>query len=111
MIKTLWIKDEYLQQILQGRKTIEVRVAYSNIARLKVGDQLRLNDQHLFVIRRIGRYADLADLLAHENLQAIAPDLSRDELMQALRAIYPADKESLGVVALEITPPLDDYAH
>ena len=29
--KTLWIKDEYLQLILAGRKTIEVRVGYSNI--------------------------------------------------------------------------------
>ena len=26
-IKTLWIKDEYLQHILSGRKTVEVRVA------------------------------------------------------------------------------------
>jgi ASC-1-like (ASCH) protein len=26
--KTLWIKDEYLNQILEGRKTIEIRVAY-----------------------------------------------------------------------------------
>ncbi len=104
MIKTLWIKDAYLQQILQGRKTVEVRVAYSNIARLGVGDQLRFNDQYLFVIRRIGRYANFADLLAHENPQAIAPGLSRKELMQTLRTIYPAEKESLGVIALEISP-------
>jgi ASC-1-like (ASCH) protein len=27
-IKTLWIKDEYLEQILEGRKTVEVRVGY-----------------------------------------------------------------------------------
>jgi ASC-1-like (ASCH) protein len=46
LCKTLWLKDEYLQQILNGRKTVEVRVAYSNVARLKPGDTLLLNDQH-----------------------------------------------------------------
>jgi ASC-1-like (ASCH) protein len=44
--KTLWIKDEYLQLILAGRKTIEVRVGYSNIVRLQVGDRVSLNEQH-----------------------------------------------------------------
>lgn len=103
-MKTLWIKDEYLHWILAGRKTIEVRVGYSNILRLKVGDHVMLNDQHPFVILRIGRYASFADLLANENAQAIAPDLSPEELLAALRKIYPPEKESLGVVALEIAP-------
>lgn len=40
--KTLWIKDGYLQFILAGRKTVEVRVGYSNIARLQAGDRLML---------------------------------------------------------------------
>ena len=101
-MKTLWIRDEYLRWILDGRKTIEVRVAYSNIVRLQVGDQVLLNDQYPFEIRRIARYANFADLLADENAQAIAPDLSREELLAALRKIYPQEKESIGVVALEI---------
>jgi len=101
-MKTLWIKEEYLRWILDGRKTIEVRVAYSNIARLKVGDHVMLNEQHPFVIRRIARYANFNDLLAHENVEAIAFDLSREELLAALRKIYPPEKESLGVVALEL---------
>jgi ASC-1-like (ASCH) protein len=102
--KTLWIKDEYLQQILSGRKTVEVRVGYRNIASLEPGDRLMLNDQHPFMIRRIGRYEDFQGLLAHEDAAAIAPDLSKAELLAALRAIYPPEKEALGVVALEIVP-------
>jgi ASC-1-like (ASCH) protein len=101
-MKTLWIKEEYLAWILAGRKTVEVRVGYSNIARLKAGDQLLLNEQHLFTIQRVGHYANFEDLLAHENPAAIAPDLTADELLAALRQIYPAEKEALGVVALEI---------
>lgn len=100
--KALWIKDEYLWLILAGRKTIEVRVGYSNIKRLQVGDRLLLNDQHPFVIRRVGRYASFEELLAYEDAASIAPDVPPDQLLEKLRAIYPPAKESLGVVALEI---------
>ena len=102
--KTLWVKDEYLQEILTGRKTIEVRVGYSNIRRLRPGDILRLNDQYPYLITRIGLYDDFEELLEREDPRAIAPNLSRDELLIALRAIYPPEKEALGVVALEIKP-------
>jgi ASC-1-like (ASCH) protein len=100
--KTLWIKDEYLRLILQGRKTVEVRVGYSNITRLQVGDRLLLNARHPFVIKRIGRYADFEELLAHEDPTAIAPHVPPPELLDVMRAIYPPDKEALGAVALEI---------
>jgi ASC-1-like (ASCH) protein len=102
--KTLWIKDEYLRLILEGRKSIEVRVGYDNITRLQVGDRLLLNDQHPFVIRRIGHYASFEELLAHEDATAIAPDVPPGQLLEKLRAIYPPEKEALGVVALEIKP-------
>lgn len=102
--KTLWIKDEYLAQILEGRKTIEVRVGYSNIARLKAGDRLLLNERYPFVIRRAGHYHTFEELLAHENPAAIAPDLTTEALRDAFHALYPPDKEALGVIALEIAP-------
>ncbi len=102
--KTLWIKDEYLQLVLAGRKTVEVRVGYSSIRRLQVGDQLLLNDQHPFVIRRIGCYASFEELLAHEDAASIAPDVPAEELLERMWAIYPLEKESLGVIALEIAP-------
>ena len=102
--KTLWIREEYLRWILQGVKTVEVRVGYSNIARLEAGDGLLLNDQHPYEIRRIGRYASFEELLAHEDPKAIAPDLEPGDLLAALRALYPTEKEALGVIALEVKP-------
>lgn len=103
-MKTLWIKDEYLAQILAGRKTVEVRVGYSNITRLKAGDSLLLNEQYHYVIRRIGRYADFEALLANEDPVAIAPDIPAEDLLERMRAIYPPEKEALGAVALDIEP-------
>ncbi len=100
--KTLWIRNEYLAQILEGLKTVEVRVAYKNIARLQPGDRLLLNDRHPFIVRRIGRYLDFDELLAHEAPATIAPGLTPEALLTALRALYPPEKEALGAVALEI---------
>lgn len=102
--KSLWIKEEYLEAILQRRKTVEVRIAYANIARLEVGNVLLLNDAHPHVIRRIGRYADFEELLAREDAAAIAPGVPEGDLLAALREIYPPEKETLGVIAMEILP-------
>ncbi len=102
--KVLWIRDEYLQQILSGRKTVEVRVGYANILRLQPGDVLRLNDQYRYRVRRVAVYHDFGELLQHEDSRTIAPDLSPEELLVAARAIYPPEKEALGVVALDIEP-------
>ncbi len=102
--KTLWIKEEYLQQIRDGRKTIEVRVGYRNISRLQAGDLLILNDEDRYIIRRTGHYADFETMLEQENPAAIAPDTPSDELLEQIRAIYPREKEELGVIILEIEP-------
>lgn len=103
--KTLWVREPYVSQILSGRKRVEVRVAYPNILRLRPGDRLNLNDQHLVTIARIGRYDDFEALLAAEDPAAIAPDLAPEELLGALRDIYGPDKEALGVIALEVVLP------
>ena len=105
--KTLWIKEVYLQNILAGRKTIEVRVAYSNIKRLQPGDKLLFNEQHPFTITRIGRYANFEELLQHESPAAIAPDIPPENLLTRIREIYPPEKEALGVIALVIQPAND----
>jgi len=100
--KTLWIKEPYLAQILTRQKTIEVRVGYPNILRLRPGSPLRLNDAHPARVRRITVYPDFAALVAAEDAARIAPGMTADELLAALRALYPPDKEALGAVALEI---------
>ena len=101
-VKTLWIRPEYLAQILEGRKRVEVRVGYKNIARLQPGDLLKVNDIHRARIVRVSSYPGFEQLLAHEEPTAIAPDLPPAEILPALRALYPPEKEALGAVALEI---------
>lgn len=102
MARTLWIKEQYLQHILAGDKTIEVRVAYPNITRLQPGDLICLNERHAAVVLRLACYPSFEELLQSEDPARIAPHLDRQELLSALRAIYPPEKEALGVVALEL---------
>jgi hypothetical protein len=73
-----------------------------NLAGLQPGDRLLLNDQHAYLIRRIGRYPDFVALLAAEDPAAITPDIPAEDLLPALRSIYPPETEALGVMALEI---------
>jgi putative hydrolase of the HAD superfamily len=100
----LWVREPYLSQILAGDKTVEVRAGYKNIRRLEPGDWLKLNDRHLAKIARIGRYSGFEELLDREDAAAIAPDLTQQELLDALRALYPPEKEALGAIALELVP-------
>lgn len=103
-VKSLWIRPEYLEQILAGRKTVEVRVGYDNVRRLQPGDELRLNERHPYRIVRVGRYGSFEAMLEHEDPEAIAPGVSSLDLLARCRQIYPPDKEALGVIALEIEP-------
>ncbi|MDX1413723.1 MAG: NAD(P)-dependent oxidoreductase [Candidatus Promineifilaceae bacterium] len=109
--KNMWIKDEYLKMILDGRKTVEIRVGYDNIKRLQVGDQLLFNDQRLFTITRISHYRSFEKMLQSEDLERIAPGIPRNQLINQIRAIYPREKEDLGVVALEIDPVRELRVH
>ena len=103
-LKVLWIREPYLSLILSGRKTVEVRVGYKNIRRLEPGDRLKLNDRHLATVRRVERYTDFQALLDGEGAGTIAPDLEPRAVLDALRELYPPEKEALGAVALEIVP-------
>ncbi|MBC7262923.1 MAG: ASCH domain-containing protein [Chloroflexi bacterium] len=98
----MWIKEEYLAEILGGRKTVEVRVGYPNIMRLVPGDTLLLNDRYEARVLRVAHYANFAELLAHEDVESIAPGLTSEELAAILHQIYPPEKEALGAVALEL---------
>ena len=101
-VKTLWMKPDYLGQILDGRKSVEVRVGYDNIRRLKPGDELLLNGLHSYAVMRVGHYASFREMLLAEKVTAIAADATVEELLAHLREMYPPEKELLGVVALEI---------
>lgn len=93
-------------QVEAGRKTVEVRVATPEKAAVEAGDAIVFHDRDScreldVIVQRITPYASFEDLLRAEDPARIDPDGPREELLAALRTIYPPDREVLGPLAFE----------
>jgi ASC-1-like (ASCH) protein len=101
------IRLPYLRLIASGVKTVEVRVGYPRMRKIKAGDQLTFisGDERVTTqVRRVTEYPDFGVMLDREDARSIGGELgeSRDDLLAVIRSIYPPDKERLGVLAIEI---------
>lgn len=106
-LKTLRIHDRYLRQIAGGLKTLEIRVAYPHIRRIRPGDTLCLMSRSESVqcaVNDVRSYPGFAEMLLNEEVDKALPGTSSPAALDQLRAIYPAAKESLGVVVIELKP-------
>jgi ASC-1-like (ASCH) protein len=95
----------YFDLIAAGRKTIEVRVAYPSNKRLAPGQLLKFTcrgEECLTRITRIATYPSFDEMLDHENVSTVNPTATRAEQLANIRLIYPAEKEALGVIAIEV---------
>lgn len=105
-MRKMRIKRPYYDAIMSGKKTLEVRVGYNSIKRLKAGELLQLETGHtsgVVRIKSIRIYDNFADMLATESWQQIVPQArDAEEALHLLRKIYPARKEHLGVHVIEI---------
>ena len=106
IVRKMRIKRPYFDAIMEGRKTLEVRVGYNSIKRLKVGELLQLETGHtsgVVRIKSIRVYRSFADMLATEPWREIVPQVSTEaEALKLLWGIYPTGKERLGIHVIEI---------
>lgn len=103
----LTIRKPYLQLIADGIKTVEVRVGYPRIRKIRPGQELTFvsGDQRVTThVTRVTEYPSFEAMLDGEDPRAIGGQLGddRDDLLRVIRDIYPPDKERLGVLAIEI---------
>ena len=107
MIRTMRVKNRFFQEIMAGRKTLEVRVGYSNIRAIRRGEEIQLLSGALsgqVRVREVRRYRTFDAMLASEDCQKIVPGSDRSHVKTLLQSIYPPEKEALGVVVLDIEP-------
>ncbi|WP_327669451.1 MULTISPECIES: methyltransferase domain-containing protein [unclassified Streptomyces] len=102
----LGLGERSYAQVASGRKTVQVQVSTPEMADIRVGDTLVFHqdnsDLELDVTAaQITRYASFEELLDAVDPVRIDPDAAREDLLRALRAIYPPAKEPLGVLAFE----------
>jgi ASC-1-like (ASCH) protein len=107
-VRTMSIYPHNLDKIADGSKTIEVRVAYPNNRSLAADQLLRFlsgDRECLTRIVRVTEYRSFDDMLDHEDPLAIGytVDMTREDMLTRLHTIYPAEKEVLGVLAIEVT--------
>ncbi len=104
-MRTMRIKRRFYDLIKSGRKTLEVRVGYDTINRVRVGERIRLvthTGSYDVKVAAIRRYRTFAEMLDIESWERIIPNSrSKDEVLSLFKQIYPASKEQLGVVVFE----------
>ncbi|MEU1355338.1 ASCH domain-containing protein [Streptomyces cinnamoneus] len=104
-VRDMPIYKQYYDLIADGTKTIEVRVAYTSMQKIKEGDRIRFTcrgDGTLTRVKRVARYKSFDEMFEHEAVEAINPKATREEQLKAIRQIFPKEKEALGVLAIEV---------
>jgi len=106
-VRELNLYRQYFDLVAAGTKTIEVRVKYPHLADLAAGDIIRFRikgtDETCEVkVKRVTEYTDFEALLDGEGPANVNPTSTREQQLANIRAIYPAEKEALGALAIEI---------
>lgn len=98
------IKREYYNLINRGIKTLEVRVGYPDIKKVHQGDTITFKDYSntQFEVIRVTRYVDFPEMLDTEDSSKAIPNVSKYKALDMYQAIYPEDKEALGVYVFEL---------
>lgn len=102
---TLKIKGKYFNFINNGSKDIEVRVGYSMIKRIKVGDFIQFMERGnaKFQVTEIRIFKSFAELFSNIPVKRVLPDITdKEKAIRTMEKIYPKDREALGVYAIFI---------
>lgn len=105
-MRSMRVKQRFLDHIRSGRKTIEVRVGYSSIKTIQPGETIRFlshQDSQIIRVNEVRRYITFEEMLESEESQRIVPGSGKAAVLELLREIYPQDRERLGVIVLDIT--------
>lgn len=103
--RKMQIYKQYFDLIADGSKTVEVRVGYDSMKRIRVGDLLEFtcrNESCITRVTRIGKYATFKEMFGTEDVKAVNPNATEAEQLKAIHAIFPPDKEALGVLTFEL---------
>jgi len=104
-MRLMRVKQQYLDLIRNGQKTLEVRVGYPNIRTIQPGERIKLASRTETIVIRvkdIRKYPTLDGMLNDENPNRIVPGLTKAQVSRRLKKIYPRHLERLGVFVLEI---------
>lgn len=92
----------------QGIKTLDIRVGFATIKKIKVGDTIEYyrpnskEEKVKFDVVRISMYSDLEEMLEFEDHTQILPKRTRIQVLNNLKKVYNEEKQKLGIYVFEI---------
>ena len=106
-VKGLKIKGIYLDDIINGRKSIEGRLSTKYFSDLEEGSILILYDERANVVRalvkRVTKYNSFYRMLREENFKKVVPQATNfQEALDVYKKIYGERDRDLDVLAIEI---------
>lgn len=106
-VRELNLYRRYFDLVAAGQKTIEVRVKYPHLEDLTSGDAIRFrikgtDEMCDVLVKRVTEYRTFEELLDGEGPANVNPASPREQQLASIREIYPAEKEALGALAIEI---------
>ena len=117
--RELWIKKPFFQMIKKGLKTLEGRIGYPSMKKIKVGstvllltgdkDQWEKNRKNFpadnvlpLKVAAIRNYKNFGEALSKENIDKLLPGSSTKEALYFYNRIFPLDKvREYGVIIFE----------
>jgi ASC-1-like (ASCH) protein len=97
-----WVRRAALQLFLEG-KDLEVYIRDGQPQRVRRGDALFIRNRFWRRVIAIRPYPDFAVMLLTEDYRRIDPRAATsDEVLAALKAMYPAHVERKGVLVFEL---------
>ncbi|MFF2044415.1 ASCH domain-containing protein [Kitasatospora sp. NPDC058170] len=103
--RNMQIYKQYFDLIADGSKTVEIRVAYESMKRIRPGDLLNFTcrgEECLTRVTRVAKYQTFKEMFGTEKVEAVNPHATEAEQLRAIHAIFPPEKEALGVLAFEV---------
>jgi len=107
LMRTMRVKNHFLDAIVKGDKSLEVRVGYDNIKNIKIGERIKLashSQEQIVRIKDIRIYQDFDEMINNERSSLIVPGKNKPQVLWLLRELYKSDREALGVYVLEMEP-------
>ncbi|MFT4145380.1 MAG: GNAT family N-acetyltransferase [Mobilitalea sp.] len=105
IIRNMRVKSSFLNSILTGEKTLEVRVGYNTIKDIVIGDYICFNNYSRSAqvkVSDIRVYKSFVDMFMKEDYKQIMPWATcKEEVLTLLQEFYTVYKEKLGVYVFE----------
>jgi len=98
----LFVKELYFQQIKQGLKTVEGRLAKEKYVNLKNGTAISFNNSYETTLEKVEVYPSFKTMLETVGLERVLPGvLTLESGVEVYRQFYSLEEELLyGVVAI-----------